>query len=92
MSYIAFSKKAAIPVVFAALATLSTAALAASQTKTGDVKSADIAKHELTLATGDTFEVGTHVKLDKFKTGDKVAITYDMKDGKMVASKVHHAK
>lgn len=86
------SKKAVAPVVIAALAVLSTAALAASQTKTGDVKSTDIAKHELTLATGDTFEVGSSVKLDKIKAGDKVAITYELKDGKMVASKVFHTK
>lgn len=86
------SKKAVAPVALAVLAAFSTAALAAAQTKTGDVKSTDTAKHELTLATGDTFQVGSNVKLDKIKAGDKVAITYEMKDGKMVASKVHHAK
>jgi Cu/Ag efflux protein CusF len=86
------SKKLVAPLVFAGLAALSTAALAATQTATGDVKSTDAAKHELTLSNGETFEVSTHVKLEKFKTGDKVAITYDTKDGKMVASKVHHAK
>ncbi|WP_295555280.1 DUF1344 domain-containing protein [uncultured Hyphomicrobium sp.] len=86
------SKKALAPVALAMLAAVSTAALAATQTKTGDVKSTDIAKHELTLATGDTFEVGSNVKLDKIKAGDKVAITYEVKDGKMLASKVHHTK
>lgn len=85
------SKKAAAPVALAMLAVFSTPALAA-QTKTGDVKSTDAAKRELTLATGDTFEVGSSVKLDKIKAGDKVAITYEMKDGKMLASKVHHTK
>lgn len=85
------SKKAFAPVALAALAVVSTAALAA-QTKTGDVKSTDTAKHELTLASGDTFEVGSSVKLNKIKTGDKVAITYEMKDGKMLASKIHHTK
>jgi Cu/Ag efflux protein CusF len=86
------SKKAVGPVALAALAVFSTAALAATQTKTGDVKSTDTAKHELTLANGDTFEVASKVKLDKIKAGDKVAVTYELKDGKMVASKVHHAK
>lgn len=83
----------AMPVlVVAGLTALSASAFAAAQTKTGDVKSTDIAKHELTLASGDTFEVSSGVKLEKFKPGDKVAITYEAKDGKMVASKVHHAK
>jgi Cu/Ag efflux protein CusF len=86
------SKKFVAPLMLAGFAALSTAALAAAQTATGDVKSTDAAKHELTLSNGETFEVGTHVKLDKFKAGDKVAITYETKDGKMVASKVHHAK
>lgn len=86
------SKKAVAPVVLAALAVFSTAAFAAAQTKTGDVKSTDAAKHELTLAGGDTFELGSGVKLDKIKAGDKVAVTYEMKDGKMVASKIHHTK
>jgi len=84
------SKKVLAPLTLATLAAFSTASLAAS--KTGDVKSTDVAKHELTLASGDTFEVGTTVKLDKFKAGDKVAITYDTKDGKMIASKVHATK
>jgi Cu/Ag efflux protein CusF len=83
----------AIPVfVMAGLTALSASAYAAAQTKTGDVKSTDIAKHELTLNSGDTFSVPSGVKLDRFKAGDKVAITYETKDGKMVASKVHHAK
>jgi Cu/Ag efflux protein CusF len=86
------SIKAVTPLMLAALTAMSASAFAASQTKTGDVKSTDTAKHELTLANGDTFEVGSHVKLDKIKAGDKVAITFETKDGKMVASKVHHTK
>jgi len=86
------SKKAIAPVALAALAVMSTAALAATQTVTGDVKSTDAAKHELTLANGDTFELGSSIKLGKIKTGDKVAVTYEMKNGKMMASKVKHAK
>lgn len=87
------SMKAVTPYVLATLAALaSSAALAASQTKTGDVKSTDPAKHELTLATGDTFTVKNGIKLDKIKAGEKVAVTYEQKDGKMLASKVRHAK
>jgi Cu/Ag efflux protein CusF len=86
------SMKAVTPVMLAALTAMSVSAFAASQTRTGDVKSTDAAKHELTLATGDTFQVNSGVKLDKIKAGDKVSITYETKDGKMVASKVHHTK
>ncbi|WP_439541694.1 DUF1344 domain-containing protein [Hyphomicrobium sp.] len=86
------STKVVAPIMLAALTAMSVSAFAASQTKTGDVKSTDAAKHELTLANGDTFEVGSHVKLDKIKAGDKVAITFDTKDGKMIASKVHLSK
>ena len=86
------SKKAIGPVVLAALAVVSTAALAATQTVTGDVKSTDTAKRELTLVNGNTFELGSKIKLDKIKAGEKVAITYEVKNGKMMASKVSHAK
>lgn len=86
------SPKVIPTLAFAALTALSATAYAATQTKSGDVKSTDAAKRELTLSSGDTFEIPSQVKLDKFKAGDKVAITYEMKDGKMVASKVHHAK
>lgn len=86
------SKKALAPIALASLAVLSSAALAASQTKTGEIKSTDAAKHEIVLSTGDTFEAGTKIKLDKLKVGEKVAVTYEMKDGKMLASKVHATK
>jgi Cu/Ag efflux protein CusF len=86
------SIKVVTPVLLAALTAMSVSAFAASQTRTGDVKSTDAAKHELTLANGDTFELNSGIKIDKIKAGDKVAITFDMKDGKMVASKVHHTK
>lgn len=56
------------------------------------IRSTDAAKHELTLSSGETFTVDSHVKLGSFKTGDKVAVTYDTKDGKKLASKVKQAK
>jgi len=82
--------RALAPIGLTGLAALSTAAFAAAQT--GDVRSTDAAKHELVLTNGNTFEVGSKVKLDKFKAGDKVSIVYETKDGKMMASKVHHQK
>lgn len=71
---------------------VSTAAFAAPQTKTGEIKSANSAKHELVLSTGDTFDVAKTIKIDKFKAGDKVTVTYALKDGKMLASKVITSK
>ena len=84
--------RAAPTLVLVGLSALSASAFAAAATKTGDVKSTDVTSHQLTLDTGDTFSVASGVKLQKFKVGDKVAVTYETKDGKMVASKVHHVK
>ncbi|HPG89109.1 MAG TPA: DUF1344 domain-containing protein [Hyphomicrobium sp.] len=76
------------PMGLVAVALFSSAALAATETKTGEVKTTDVAKHQLSLASGETFEVGSHVKLDKIKAGEKVTITFENKNGKMEASKV----
>jgi hypothetical protein len=86
------SKKISIPTVFAGIVLASSVALAATETKTGEIKSTDAAKKELVLSSGDTFELGSKVKIDKLTVGEKVTITYEMKDGKMLASKVHAAK
>lgn len=86
------SRKVVTSVAVAMLAAMSANAFAASQTTMGNVKSTDAAKHQLTLASGETFVISNHVKLSKFKSGDKVAITFDTKDGKMVASKIRHTK
>jgi Cu/Ag efflux protein CusF len=75
-----------------AVALFSSAAMAATETKTGEVKTTDVAKHQLSLASGETFEVGSHVKLDKVKVGEKVTITFESKNGKMEASKIVPAK
>lgn len=69
-----------------------TVALAAVQTKTGEIKSTDASKHELVLSTGDTFSTGGHVNFAKLKVGEKVTVSYETKDGKMVADKIVPAK
>lgn len=84
--------KFAAPLGLVAVALLSSAALAATETKTGEVKTTDVAKHQLSLASGETFEVGSHVKIDKIKVGEKVTVTFENKNGKMEASKVVPAK
>lgn len=70
----------------------SATAFAATSTKIGEIKSTDTAKQEIVLSGGETFEVAKSVKLDALKAGEKVKITYDMKDGKMVASAVKREK
>ena len=68
-----------------------TAALAALTVETGAIKAIDTAKHEIVLETGKTFDTG-EVDLTTFKVGDQVAVSFEEKDGKMVASKVEIAK
>lgn len=75
-----------------ALTLVSTAALAATQTKVGEVKSTDTAKRELVLSTGDTFELPKAFKVESLKAGEKFKITYEMKDGKMMATHVKPEK
>lgn len=85
-------KKLSFPLAAAAVVLVSASAFAAAEIKTGEIKSTDAAKHELVLSSGDTFELGSGINVNKLKVGEKVAVTYAMKDGKMVASKVHAAK
>ncbi|MGQ0445225.1 MAG: DUF1344 domain-containing protein [Beijerinckiaceae bacterium] len=82
------SKRLFAVAALVATAALSTAALAASMTRVGEVKSTDAAKHELVLSTGATFELPAKFNVSSLKNGEKVKVTYEMKDGKMVASHV----
>ena len=71
---------------------MSTSAFAATQTKVGEVKSIDTVKSEVVLSGGETFEAAKTIKLETLKIGEKVKITYDMKDGKMMASHIKPEK
>jgi len=70
---------------------ISTVAFAAAQTENGAIKVLDSAKHQLTLADGKMFELPATWNATGFKVGDKVKVTYDTQNGKMVASAVAHA-
>ncbi len=72
-----------------AASVISSAAFAA--TATDSIKTIDQGKHQLTLADGKTFALPSAWKATGFKVGDKVTITYEMKNGKMEASAVTHA-
>jgi Cu/Ag efflux protein CusF len=83
------------PIVFAlalSVALPAATALALTQSKTGAVKSTDMAKRVLVLASGDTFQVDSKIRLSKLKAGDKITVRYTTKDGKLVASKVTPAR
>ena len=76
--------------VTAALAAtfLSTAAVAASITDTGTIKSLDAVKHLVTLADGKVFEAPAGWSFTTYKVGDKVKVTYELQGGKMMASQI----
>lgn len=82
------SLKRIIPAVVAASLLAGTAAFAASQSMNGAIKSIDAKQATITLATGETFQLPKGFNVKSLKAGEKVSVTYDTKDGKMVASEV----
>jgi Cu/Ag efflux protein CusF len=76
--------------VTAALAAsfLTTAAFAASITETGAIKLLDATKHQVTLADGKVFQVPAGWKFADYKVGEKVKVTYELQNGKMMASEI----
>lgn len=71
----------------AALLTL-TAGAAFGATDTGKVARIDNANDAITLEDGKTFVFAEGVEADALKVGQTVEITYDSKQGKLVASKI----
>ena len=67
---------------------ISSAAFAAAMNASGVIKTIDTKANAITLADGKTFALPKGFKLDTLKAGEKVAVVYDMKDGKMVADSV----
>lgn len=64
---------------------------AGAKSATGEIQSVDAAKHEIVLKDGKTFEA-PKVNVGKLKAGTKVTVTYEEKNGKLVASKVKAGK
>jgi Cu/Ag efflux protein CusF len=69
---------------------IASAALAASDT--GTIKHIDPSSDAITLDDGKTFTLAEGTEAESLKVGQKVNVTYDMKAGKMVASKITLAK
>jgi Cu/Ag efflux protein CusF len=71
-------------------ASITSAAFAASDT--GTIKHIDPSSDAITLDDGKTFTLAEGTEAESLKVGQKVSVTYDMKAGKMVATKITVAK
>jgi hypothetical protein len=71
---------------------LSTAALATGTTAVGTVKSVDTNGDSITLNDGGVYILSEGFEAESFKPGQKVAISFKMKGGKMIATSVKMAK
>ncbi len=76
-----------VPATLAALLAAAPLAMAA-QTSTGHVKSFDAKSNVLTLRNGVVYNLPADFKNPGIKSGSKVQISWDMRDGKHEASKV----
>ena len=85
-------RKSLISAALAAfVVTTAGAAFAASTTDTSTIKALDPAKHKITLTDGRTFQVPATWKFSDYKVGEKVKVTYQTQNGKMMASDVQRA-
>lgn len=77
-------------IIAASLGTLlvSTSAFAAALTDTSAIKSIDAKANSITLADGKSFVLPVKFDLKTIKVGEKVVVTYAMKDKLMVATAV----
>jgi hypothetical protein len=71
---------------------LATAPPAFADSDTGTVKSVNPKGDAITLDDGKTFTLAEGTEAESVKIGSKVKITFTMKSGKMIASKVEPAK
>jgi uncharacterized protein (AIM24 family) len=62
--------------------------MAFAASDTGTVAQIDAKNDAITLNDGKTFAFAEGVEADTLKVGQIVEVTYDVKDGKMVASKI----
>ena len=73
--------------IIAAAATMMTG-VAFGATDTGIIKHIDPKSDAITLADGKTFTLAEGTEAESLKVGQKVDVTYDLKSGKMVATKI----
>jgi hypothetical protein len=77
-----------------ALAFFATAPItfAASMTDTGTVKSVNSKNDAITLDDGKVFVLAEGTEAESVKIGSKVKVTFTMKSGKLIATKVEPAR
>lgn len=81
-------RKLLVPAAAAAFLASSALAFAATHNDTGMVKSFDMKAGTLTLADGSQYRLPKGFKDPGLKTGEKVTISWDTKNGSKVAEKV----
>ena len=74
------------------VAFLATAPVALAATDIGVVKSVDSKGDAITLDDGKVFVLAEGTEVESVKVGSKVKVTFSVKSGKMVATKVEPAK
>ena len=79
-------KRFIIPIV--ATAMLASASFAYAETASGAIKAMDPATFTVTLDDGTMYVLDAKADMSKLKAGDKVAITFDIKDGKNMATAI----
>jgi Cu/Ag efflux protein CusF len=68
------------------------AASAPAATVTGTIATVDIKNDSITLVDGRHFTLPEGIEAEKLKSGEKVTVTYAVKNGKMVVSKIRASK
>ena len=76
------------PALAASAILLATTAFAASMSATGVIKSVNMKLDAITLADGSVYTLSEGFEAETFKAGEKVAVVYNMKHGKMMATSV----
>lgn len=71
-----------------AVAIMTSAGIALADTASGTIKSIDAAKHVVTFDNGKQYVADSAVDLSKLKAGEKVTVTYAVKNGTNEASAV----
>lgn len=81
-------RKLLVPAAAAAILATSAVAFAATHTTAGIVKSYDSKSMTLTLDNGNAFAMPKGFKDPGLRTGERVSIAWDAKNGSKVAEKV----
>lgn len=68
------------------------AAFAANQTATGSIKAYDAKTHSITLDNGTTYALPAKMKAPTLKAGEKVQVSWVLKNGKYDATGVKVVK